>query len=213
MKHHRRHRIKNPHVEDKLSYQMQQLLQRASGADMTFGEVVQSFGKRSHAILMVFLSFPLCSPVGIPVLTSSLGVALALVCLFLALNRPPWMPRRLRDKVIQHDKLVHITQRLLRMINAIEHLLHPRLLALASNGPVVRFHGAYTMVLALMAATPLTLPLNNLIPAFPILLIGLALLERDGLLIILAYVVSIFSFAYFGGIIYVIREIIERLIG
>lgn len=210
MRHARRR--KNNHSEDKLSHQLQQMLEKSGGHDMTFGEVINSFGRRSHAVMMVFLSFPLCSPVGIPVLTTSLGVALSLICLFLALNRPPWMPRRIRDKIIPHDRLVHITERLLKMTQKVEHLLHPRLLKLASDGPIVRVHGAYAMVLALMAAMPLTLPLNNMIPALPVLLIGLALLERDGLLILIAYAASIGSFIYFGGLFLVIRELIERLL-
>ncbi len=209
----RRQRQKNKHVEDRLSYQLQQMLERADGQDMTFGDIINSFGRRSHAVMMVFLSFPLCSPIGIPGLTSGLGIALAIVCMYLALNRPPWMPRRLREKVIRHDHLVNTTQRLLKMTGKIEHLLHPRLMKLASDGPIVRIHGVYAMILALLAATPLTLPLNNLIPALPVLLIGLALLERDGVLILIAYLASIGSFVYFGGIVIIIRELVQRFVG
>ena len=192
---------------------MRALLEKADGKDMLFGEVLGSFSRRSHAVVMVFVSFPLCFPVGIPVLTTSFGLTLALVGLFLALGRNLWIPRRLRDKVVPYERLAHIVERLLRVAERIERWLHPRLLPLATNGPIMRVHGVFVLIMGLTAAIPIPLLGNNLVAALPTLLLGLALLERDGVLVIVSYVSSIACVLYYGALVYLGRAGFQHLMG
>lgn len=196
-----------------LSAEIRELLQHRDGSGMTYEAILQALPRGSHSLLLIILSFPLCFPVGIPVLTTTLGLILAMVGLFLFLGRAPWLPRVLRRRVVPYDRLEHITRRLLRVTLAAERLLHPRLLALVDNGHAVRIHGLYVMALALIAAIPIPLPLGNLVAAFPILLMGLGLAERDGIFILASYLAGLPCAIYYAGVGILGFEGIQQLLG
>jgi hypothetical protein len=73
-------------VPDGISHQMQAILKKADGQAVSLGSIIVSLSQHSHAMLVVFLSFPLCLPVGIPVLTTTLGLTLSLVGFLLAMG-------------------------------------------------------------------------------------------------------------------------------
>lgn len=197
----------------RLSHQMQALLEKTAGKGASLGEIIDFFSRRSHAALMVLFSVPLCLPVGIPVLTTALGLTLACVGLFLALGREPRLPQVLRAKTVSHEKLAHIVERLVWITSRMERWLHPRLLALATNGPVIRLHGVFAMAMALLSAVPVSLPFNNMVAALPILLLGLSLLERDGLLVIVSYLAAIPCLLYYFGLVFLGIEGFKHLMG
>jgi hypothetical protein len=58
------------------------------------------------------------------------------------------------------------------------------------------------MLMGCVAAIPLPLPFNNMVAAFPILLLGLALLAKDGVLVIVSYLAAIPCFIYYGALAY-----------
>jgi hypothetical protein len=198
---------------DGLSCQMRTILEIANGNSISLGTIIASLSRRSHAALVVFLSFPLCVPLGIPVLSTTLGVALGLVGFLLATGREIWIPKSVAAKVISYRKLDHVVGRLLRASARIEHWFHPRMLFLATGSRMVRVHGVFIMLMGLTAAIPLPLPFNNLVAAFPILLLGFSLLERDGVLAIVSYLASIPCFVYYGALIYFGNAGLDRLMG
>ncbi len=62
----------------------------------------------------------------------------------------------------------------------------------------MRFHGLFVVAMGLLAAIPLPLPFNDLVAAFPLLLLGFSLLERDGLMVIVSYLAAIPCLVYYG---------------
>jgi hypothetical protein len=66
-------------TQTELTHRMIAVLEKADGKSMEFGIVISALSGGSHAVLFVFLSFPLCIPVGIPVLSTALGLTLGLV--------------------------------------------------------------------------------------------------------------------------------------
>ncbi len=75
-----------------------------------------------------------------------------------------------------------------------------------------RIHGIFVMILGLVAAVPLPLPLNNLVAAFPVLLLGLSLLEKDGLAAIVSYLSAIPCLIYYGALLYLGYAGFEHLV-
>jgi hypothetical protein len=196
-----------------LSRQMLAILEKAQGRDIALGSILSTFSRSSHAALIVFLSFPLCLPVGIPVLTAVLGLILALVGFLLAIGRAIWIPKSMEAKVVSYKSLSYVIERLLRVSKRMERWFHPRILFFATNSKMTRIHGLFILLMGLIASIPIPLPLNNLVAAFPILLLGLSLLERDGLLTIVSYLASIPCFFYYGALIYLGYAGFERLLG
>jgi hypothetical protein len=64
---------------DGLSHQMLAVLKKAEGTGIAWGIIISVLSQRNHAAPMVFLSFPLCFPVGIPLFSTALGLVLGLV--------------------------------------------------------------------------------------------------------------------------------------
>jgi hypothetical protein len=196
-----------------LSRQMLAILEKAQGNDMTLGSILATFSRSSHAAMIVFLSFPLCLPVGIPVLTAVLGLILALIGFLLAIGREIWIPKSIEAKIVSYKSLSYVIERLLRVSKRMERWFHPRILFFVTNSKMMRIHGLFILLMGLTASFPIPLPLNNLVAAFPILLLGLSLLERDGLLAIVSYLASIPCFIYYGALIYLGYAGFERLLG
>jgi hypothetical protein len=200
-------------ISSGLSHQMTAVLDKADGKDIPLGTVIDVLSRHSHAMLMVFLSFPLCIPVGIPVLSTTLGLTLGLIGFLLAIKREIWIPKSIAAKVIPHKRISYVIDRLLRVSKRIERWFHPRMLYFATNSRMMRIHGIFIMLLGITASIPLPLPFNNLVAALPILLLGLSLLERDGVLVIVSYLASIPCFLYYGALIYLGHTGFERLMG
>jgi hypothetical protein len=151
--------------------------------------------------------------VGIPVLSTTLGLTLGLLGFLLAIGRDVWIPKFIAVKIIPHNRLSYIIKRLLQVSERMERWFHPRMLFFAANSTMIRAHGIFVMLMGLTAAIPLPLPFNNLVAALPILLLGLSLLERDGALVIVSYLASIPCFLYYGALVYLGHAGFQRLMG
>ena len=87
-----------------------------------------------------------------------------------------------------------------------ERWFHPRLFILGSNGPIVRLHGSVILLVGLIETLPLPFPFHNMVAAVPALLLGLSLLERDGILVVVSYLSAIPALIYYGGLLFLGRE-------
>jgi hypothetical protein len=195
-----------------LSDDMRVLLEKAEGNGLSLGTVIANLSRRSHAVLIVFLSFPLCIPFGIPVLSTTLGLAIGFVGFLLATGQEVWIPKSMAIKVIPCEKLSYVVERLLRMSGRVERLFHPRMTSFATGSRMIHVHGAFVMLMGLTAAVPLPLPFNNFVAALPVLLLGLSLLERDGTMALVSYLTAIPCFVYYGALIYFGHTAFERLL-
>jgi hypothetical protein len=189
------------------------LRERADGKSIEFGVVISTVSGGSPAVLIVFLSFPLCFPVGIPVLSTTLGLALGLVGLLLAIGREIWIPKSVAAKIVPYDRLSAVIKCLLGVSARIDRWFHPRMSFFATNSAMIRVHGFFVMLLGLVGAIPLPLPFNNFVAAFPIVLLGFSLLEKDGLLVIASYIAAIPFFIYYGALVYLGNAGFQRLMG
>jgi hypothetical protein len=196
-----------------LSGQLLGVLEKAAGNDMELGTVVATLSRQSHSVLLVFLSFPLCIPIGIPLFSTTLGLMLGLVGYLLLIDRSIWIPKSFAAKLIPYSALSRVIGKLLRVSRWAERFFHPRMPFFVKDRRMLRMHGFFVLVLGLAAAVPLPLPFNNLVAALPILLLGFSLLENDGLLVIVSYLASIPFFIYYSALIYLGHAGFERLMG
>jgi hypothetical protein len=196
-----------------LSGHMLAILDKANGKDISLGTIISTISGQGHAVLLIFLSFSLCISLGIPVLSTILGLALALVGFLMAIGHDVWMPQSIERRVVPYASLSHVIERLIRTSKRIERWFHPRMQFFATSGRMLRIHGVFVMVLGLTAALPLPLPFNNFVAAFPILLLGFSLLELDGALVITSYVAAIPFVLYYTALVYLGHAGFKRLMG
>jgi hypothetical protein len=121
------------------------------------------------------------------------AIPLMIVSAQMVLGRAsPWFPARIDRRGVRKTELERLIAKIQGLEARIERVLKPRLGAL--TGPsATRIIGIVCFLLALLAAIPI--PLFHMAPAAAILLFGLALIYRDGALVIVAAVAAVLSLA------------------
>lgn len=105
-----------------------------------------------------------------------------------------WLPRRVLEWRLTEAHLETLRRRILPRLFWLEKFVRPRYWPLA-RGRDEAVIGVVCVVLA--AALIVPLPLGNWLPALSITLLSLALLQRDGLLLLLGIVVSAIALTIF----------------
>jgi hypothetical protein len=102
----------------------------------------------------------------------------------------PWFPARLDRRGVRKTEIERLINKMQGLEARIERVLKPRLGHL--TGPTAtRLIGIVCLLLAILAAIPI--PLLHIAPAAAILMFGLALIYRDGALVIAAAVAAVLS--------------------
>jgi len=104
----------------------------------------------------------------------------------------PWFPRRIDRRGVTKQELRRLVGKIEWLELRVERIFKPRLARLTSP-TAARIIGLVCFLLALVAAIPV--PLFHVAPAAAILLFGLALIYRDGALVIAAAVASVLALA------------------
>jgi hypothetical protein len=145
-----------------------------------FASIVYRLNQRAFGFLLVLFALPCCLP-GPPGFMSALGLPILVIAWQMAVGRPkPWLPKAVHDRIITQETLNKFIEKSLPPVRAIEKVCRPRLEFLTSV-TAERFLGMFIFLLALCITLPL--PLSNFPPGVATLVMGLALIERDGLVL------------------------------
>jgi hypothetical protein len=102
----------------------------------------------------------------------------------------PWFPRRIDKRGVKKSELQRLVDKMGWVEVRVERIFRPRLARL-TGATAARLIGAVCFLLALVAAIPI--PLFHMAPAAAIVLFGLALIYRDGALVIVAAGAAVLS--------------------
>ena len=163
-------------------------LAQGQSPSVEFGAVTERFGIRGFGILLVLAALAglLPSPVGAGTLAGLLGGLVGLQML-LGLERPA-LPRWLTHKSIKRDTFIRWVAGSRRVLGAIERVAAPRKPALFT--PIAnRFTGLALLVHSVIVALPI--PLTNYPLALVLLLVAIALIEDDGVLLAIGWVLMV----------------------
>jgi hypothetical protein len=163
----------------------------ATGPRITLGALRDALGDRGFGVLLFIFALPNLIPVNIPLLSALLGAPLVLLAVQLSYGRhKPWFPRWLINQSFSRPGFAAIVNRALPHLERAERLLRPRLTFLLSwTGE--RLIGIAILILALILTLPI--PLANWLPAFAIAMIGLAIVEEDGVAVLAGLAVGVVS--------------------
>jgi hypothetical protein len=158
---------------------------------ISLGALRDALGDRGFGVLLFIFALPNLLPVNIPLLSAVLGLPLVLLAAQLSYGRhKPWFPDWLEAQSFSRLGLAAIVGKALPYLERIERLLRPRLTALLSwTGE--RLVGIAILILALVLALPI--PFANWLPACAISIIGLALVEKDGLAVLIGLAIGALS--------------------
>jgi hypothetical protein len=156
------------------------LLARDATGPVTIGHIRDVLGNRSFApLLVLFAAFNLLP---LPPGTSAiLGLPLIIVSAQMVYGtKQAWLPAALANRSVSLERFRFAMEWIIPRLVRIERYIRPRYWPFwRKQGD--RVIGSIALVLAIVVTLPI--PLGNWLPAFATALLGLALSERDGLLL------------------------------
>lgn len=163
---------------------------------------------------MILFALPFVTPIPIPALSNVFGAVVVIISCRLAWRMPPRLPSFLGNREIPRERLKTFLRKATVVLQTVEKVVKPRF-GNWMEWPAARFTNA--MLLALMGfllALPLppVLPFSHSLPCWAIILIALAVMERDGVLIWLGYVAALGTFIYMAFFTGVVLMGIHRLV-
>src|SRR5690606_30481390 len=152
--------------------------------DISVGEIVGRLGPRAFGAILFVFSMPNLLPLP-PGSSTVLGAPLVLLAPQVAIGvRAPWLPKALKARRLARSDLARTFNRLIPWLDRIENAARPRLTWMfGSVGD--RLIGPACTLLALVLILPI--PFGNVLPAAAVGVLSLALIQRDGALAILGY--------------------------
>jgi hypothetical protein len=168
-----------------------ELLRRAldthAGDDITLGDVLEPLGERAFGFLILILALPNFIPVPIGV-GGVMGVLVVLVGLQMLLGfEQPWIPRALRRRGVKRESLERFIKRMTPVLSWLERVCRPRWEALTRH-PAHRLSGLLLVLIGVALALPI--PFTNFAFGFLLVAYAVALLERDGIALVVAWIAS-----------------------
>ena len=159
--------------------------------EVSLGDALDAFGHRSFAPLLIVLPLVELSPLGgIPGFPTALAVIIGLIAVQLLFGREHvWLPDMIENRKVDGGKLAKGMHKLDRAAEWIDNHIGDRLdWMLSGIWPQI---AAFVILLLCLSVPPLEfLPFASSVPMIAVACIGLALLVRDGLLLLVAMVLG-----------------------
>jgi hypothetical protein len=181
----------------RLSELFAQLARDADGP-ISIGHVRDALGNRSFApLLVLFAAFNLL-PLP-PGASAILGLPLIIVAAQMAYGtKQAWLPSALSRRSLSADTFRSAMDWIIPRLVRIERVIRPRYWPFWRRRGE-RIIGCVALLLAIVVTLPI--PLGNWLPAFATALLGLALSERDGILLAIGGAVSVASMLVIAAVI------------
>jgi len=170
--------------------QIETALAGADSVDLV--TVVEAFGNRAFGPIMVLCGLCMMTPLGaLPGVPPAFGVIVIVFALQLLFRRrSPWMPEILRKVKIPADKFSKIQAKVTPILAKIDNVIRPRL-QWASTGAMQAVISVVAILVSLTFFPLGMFPFAVVAPAIIILLLGLGITARDGILILIGLTLSL----------------------
>jgi len=185
------------------------LTRLAAGVDdrLSVGAILAGLGDRSFSLLVVLLGLPNCIPMPppIPLICAFLLIAVA-IQMVLGL-RAPWLPSYVLSRSVARTDFDRASGKAMPWLQKLERFSRPRL-EWFSSGVAVRAIGI--LLIALAMGLILAVPFIGQIPwGIAVCLVGLGLVERDGMLVIAAVVFGTIGAFLSAGFVYAVFSAVK----
>jgi hypothetical protein len=177
---------------------------------LTVADILSVLRDRAFALLVVLLGLPNCLPMPPPI-PLVCGLLLALVAVQIAAARPtPWLPRALLRRSISREDVRRAVGRAFPALRKLERWSRPRM-TLFDTPLAMRLVGF--LLLALALGLIVAAPIVGQIPlGLAVCLVGLGLVERDGVVVTAGLVIGALGLALSAGFIWAIAAGIAGLV-
>jgi hypothetical protein len=177
----------------RLSERLAEIVEQTGPERLTFSEMTAQLHSRAWGALLFI--FGAINVLPLPPGTSAFfAIPLLIVSAQMVFGRAsPWFPKRIDKRGVTKQELKRLIEKTQWLELRVERIFKPRLPRLTGTA-AARVIGAVCFILALVAGIPI--PLFHIAPAAAIVLFGLALIYRDGALVIVAAVAAVLSLVF-----------------
>ncbi|MFI5363516.1 MAG: exopolysaccharide biosynthesis protein [Elusimicrobiota bacterium] len=175
---------------------------------VTLGELAAKLGREGVGLLVFLCALPFIQPIPLAGLGTPVGFLLAAIGIQLLRGRETAaLPRfaavrRLEPATV--ERLLSAAEKILSFAERFARRRGPP----AASSP--RLIGGGVLALSLFMIVPVFVPLGNPVTAVPLALLGLALLEGDGLLCALGLAGAALAFAYHAAFAGLVWSVVKR---
>ncbi len=156
---------------------------------VSIGQILDALDARAFGIATLLFAIPSCVPMppGVPTVV---GVALLIVSLQMVVGREElWLPRFVTKNSFSRSALVSGLEKFVPFLRMIERIAKPRMLFMTGRAGTILV-GLLILIMAIVLILPLP-PGGNFPPAVACAILGLGLVERDGLIVLLGAAATI----------------------
>jgi len=188
---------------ERLSEQLAGIARQLPDEKLAIREVLERLGQSGMQLFAVFLTLPFLVPVSVPGISTVFGLLIILIGIGVALDRLPWLPGFVLDRKVPAGALGKALEQGSKVVARIEGFLQPRLGVVVNGMGVGRLNGLMLAFAGALLMAPFGfVPFSNTIPGIAILLLTLGMLERDGVFVVLGYVMTAVTCIYFGALLW-----------
>ena len=180
---------------------------------MAIRQMVDVLHGRGMQMVIVLLCLPFLAPVTIPGISIPFGLAIALCGVRLAFGHKPWLPGFILNRHVSYPMLERMVRFGDGFYRRLEKIIRPRMSVLLEGSVMTAVIGLAIAIAGILLSLPIPppFPLTNTIPGFAIILMALGIMERDGLLILIGYVLTVIAAIYVGLIAILGKAGVEHL--
>ena len=163
---------------------------------LPLGKVLQGLEQSAFGVFLFIAILPAFIPIpGIGGAVSSPLVFLIGIQLLFGMSRP-WLPGFIARRGPKRSTVHRFLGKISRPLRRLDRMLKPRLQALIVPLPARMLTGVLLLLVGLLLSLPI--PFTNYLFGFQLLLFALALLERDGALMLFNWIAAIAAGLFFG---------------
>lgn len=163
---------------------------------MKLGQILQDLQQSAFGVFLFVAILPAFIPIpGLGgAVSGPLVILIGLQMLFCM--RRPWLPGFIARRGPKRGTMHRFLDRIDGALRRLDRMLKPRMPQVLTPAPAHAFSGLLLVLLGLLLSLPI--PFTNYLFGFQLLLFALALLERDGALMLFNWVAALVAIAFFG---------------
>lgn len=155
----------------------------AEEGPITAGVLIDRLATRGHALLAFLLVLPFLQPIPLPGFSTPIGLAIAILGVFMTLGKPPWLPKRWLNRELPPALVTRAVGGGKKLLARVERLVKPRGRWFHGHPWTHAAAGIVIAISGIELALPLPILFTNTMPALVIAILSVGLLEEDAVLV------------------------------
>jgi hypothetical protein len=174
-------------------------------------EMLHLMGEQGLLLLCMVLMLPFLLPVSVPGVSTVFSVVVILAGISVTFNWL-WLPDRIMAHQVSASAMVNSMRRGAHVFARIDRISRPRLHALTHGATMNRVNGLFLIFDGILLIFPLGgVPFSNTLPGISILLLAAGMVQRDGIVLVGGYLMTIGSIIYFSVLGFLVFSAGQRL--